>query len=186
MIAKEVKRRTDKVHKEMDEVIVNGGPLSAVAQGVQAVNVTLAHHAAYTEERFERVEDRLESLELGQHAIVESINGLNTRVGNLETAHVAMHAEMGRMEARLTGKIDGLAGRVDGLAGTVNGLAGRVDGLAGTVNGLAGRVDGLAGTVNGLVGTIDGLTVRMDKVLAFAIKDELKLAEIMKEGHEES
>lgn len=157
MIAKEVKRRTDKVHRDMSEVIVNEGPLSAVAMGVQAVNETLAHHAAWTEERFEIVEDRLGSLELGQQNIREDIagltgkvDGLSIRVGNLETAHVAMHAEMGRMEARLSSKIDGLAVRVDGIA----------------------------------VG-IDKLAVRVDKVLAFGTKDELKLAEILKEGQDD-
>lgn len=136
VIAKEMKRRTDKVHKEMSEVIVNGGPVSAVAKGVQAVNETLAHHAAWTEERFEQVEERLGGLELGQQAILEAIGGLTIRVGNLETAHVAMHAEMGRMEARLSGKIDGLA-------------------------------------------------LRIDKVISFVIKDELKLAEILKEDNDE-
>jgi hypothetical protein len=141
-----MKRRTDKVHRDMSEVIVNEGPLSAVAKGVQDVNETLAHHAAWTEERFERVEDRLGGLELGQQAIVESVDGLSMRVGNLEVAFVGMRADMVRMEERLVDRIDGLALTVDGLALTVNGLA-----------------------------------VRVDKVLAFAIKDELKLAEILKD-----
>jgi hypothetical protein len=130
VIAKEVKRRTDQVHRDMSEVIVN--------EGIQAVNETIAHHAAWTDERFERVEERLGGLELGQQTIVNSLNGLTIRVGNLETAYIAIYAQMGRMEERLSGKIDGLTPQIDGLA------------------------------------------VRMDRVLAFAIKDERRLAEALK------
>ncbi|HEX6684822.1 MAG TPA: hypothetical protein VF062_18600 [Candidatus Limnocylindrales bacterium] len=140
VIAKEVKRRTDKVHQDMSEVIVNGGPLMAVARGVQDVNETLAIHAAWTEERFDVVEERLGGLELGQKAIREDIagltvkvdsidakvDGLTGRVGNLEISSVGMRAEMAQMETRLQGSIDRLA-------------------------------------------------VRMDQVISFAVKDELKL-----------
>lgn len=113
VVAKEVKRRTDKVHHDMSEVIVNGGPLVAVARGVQAVNETLATHAAWTEERFDMVEERLGGLELGQQAIREDIAGVTVRLGNLETANVGMRAEMARMETRLQGSIDRLAVRMD-------------------------------------------------------------------------
>ena len=144
MIAKEMKRRTDTVHRNMSEVIVNGGPLSAVAKGVQDVNETLAHHAAWTEERFEMVEDRLGSLDLGQQHIREDLAGLTVRVGSLETAFVGMRADMVRMETRIRDDIDEMQSQIHG--------------------------------------DISQLAVRVDKVLAFAIKDELKLAEILNEG----
>jgi hypothetical protein len=127
VIAKKMKQRTDTAQPDMSEVIVNE----------KDVNVTLAHHAAWTDERFEGVEERLGGLELGQKSLLEAIGGLTVRVGSLEVAHVARHAEMGRMEARLSGKID-------------------------------------------------GLTLRIDKVLSFAVKDEPKLAAILKEQDDKS
>lgn len=103
MISKEAERSTDKAHPDQSEVIVNEAD----------VNVTLAHHAAWTDERFETAEERLGGLEAGQQSILEAIGGLSARVGNLETAHVAMHAQMGRVEIGLSGKVDGIALRID-------------------------------------------------------------------------
>jgi hypothetical protein len=152
--AREAKRRIDKVREEMSEVIVNGGPLTAVAQGVQDVNETIAHHAAWTEERFDKVEERLGGLELGQMEIREDISrldtkvdrlcdrvdGLATRMGNLEIASVGMRAEMVRMEQRLETRMDRMRDEIRG--------------------------------------DIDKLAVRMDKVIAFAVRDGLKLDEV--------
>ncbi|HZM79070.1 MAG TPA: hypothetical protein VFC19_25350 [Candidatus Limnocylindrales bacterium] len=156
MIAKEVKRRTDKVYREMSEVIVNEGPVSAVAMGVQDVNVTLAHHAAWTEERFEGVEERLGGLELGQQAIREDIAGL-------------------------TVKVDGLDTKVTSLDTKVTGIASRVGSLEIVQIGMLADMREWKDQIRG---DINKLAVRMDKVISFAIKDELKLAEILKEDNE--
>jgi len=151
VIAKEVKRRTDKVYREMSEVIVNEGPVSAVAMGVQDVNVTLAHHAAWTEERFEGVEERLGGLELGQQAIREDIAGLTVKVDGLDTKVTGIASRVGNLEIVQIGMLADMREWKDQIRGDINKLA-----------------------------------VRMDKVISFAIKDELKLAEIVKEEDDKS
>lgn len=120
---------------------------------LQGVNETLAHHAAWTDERFEGLEERLGGLSLDQQRVHDEFSGFSTkmdglsiRVGNLEFAFVGMRADMVRMETRIRGDV--------GQA----------------------RME--------IRGDIDLLAVRVDKVLAFAVKDELKLAEIMKDEDE--
>lgn len=156
MIAKETKRRTDRVHKDMDEVIVNGGPLSAMARGVQDVNETLAIHAAWTEERFDGVEDRLGGLELGQQNIRADLAGLSTRLDHLDT------------------KVDRLDAKVDGLTFRVGNLETAFVGM---------RAD-MVTMKDQIRDDIDKLAVRMDRVISFATKDELKLAEVEQEAEE--
>jgi hypothetical protein len=120
VIAKKTEPRTDRVPMDMSEVT-----------GMQSVNETLAHHAAWTDERFEGVEERLGGLDLGQQHVREELAGLSTkmdgmsiRVGNLEFAFVGMRADMVRMETRIRsdvgkaraeirGDIDILAVRLD-------------------------------------------------------------------------
>jgi hypothetical protein len=94
VIAKESERRTDKVPMEM------------------SVNETLAHHAAWTDERFEGVEERLGGLHLGQQHVREDLaglslkmDGMSSRVGNLEFAFVGVRADMVRMETRIRGDV---------------------------------------------------------------------------------
>jgi hypothetical protein len=140
VIAKEVKRRTDRVPMEMSEVTV-----------LQGLNEILAHHAAWTDERFEGVEERLGGLGLGQQHVREDIAGMSTktdgisiRVGNLEFAFVGMRADMVRMETRIRGDLGQARSEIRG--------------------------------------DIDLLAVRLDKVLEFAARDELKLAAAQPDG----
>lgn len=77
-----------------------------------SVNETLAHHAAWTDERFEGVEERLGGLYLGQQHVREDLaglsmkmDGMSSRVGNLEFAFVGVRADMVRMETRIRGDV---------------------------------------------------------------------------------
>lgn len=77
-----------------------------------SVNETLAHHAAWTDERFEGVEERLGGLGLGQQHVREDLaglslkmDGMSSRVGNLEFAFVGVRADMVRMETRIRGDV---------------------------------------------------------------------------------
>jgi hypothetical protein len=158
VIAKETKRRTDQIHRETSEVIVDGGPLAAVAGGVQAVNETLAIHAAWTEERLEAAEERLGGLELGQAAIREDIAGLTTRVGNLEVGFVGMRADMVRMEERIRGDMATMETRLRGDMATME---------------------------TRIRSDFDKLAVRIDKVISFAVKDEPRLDEVERETEKE-
>lgn len=177
MIAKETERRTDKVHKDMDEVIVNSGPLSAVARNVQDVNETLAIHAAWTEERFDGVEERLGGLELGQQNIRADIAGLSTRVDRLDIKVDRLDTRVDRLDA----KVDRLDAKVDQLDTKVDGLTFRVGNLETAFVGM--RAD-MVTMKDQIRDDIDKLAVRMDRVISFAIKDELKLAEA--EGEEDT
>ena len=53
----------DKIDEEMDKVTDHGVGLVAVAKAVKSLNLTLAHHTAWTEERFEAVDRRFDAID---------------------------------------------------------------------------------------------------------------------------
>ncbi|WP_117213162.1 hypothetical protein [Allorhizocola rhizosphaerae] len=161
MSKQEVKRRTEKVDETIDEVLTDSEPaLATVARAVRDVNETLAVHAAWTEERFETVDDRLVSLAriqvmtsskmemqiagiesrllgfgVGQSGITQTMSKVDQNQGALLQGHVAMFQKVERLEQNQEALQQGQAN---------------------------------------LVETMHGLTARVGEVLALAISDEMK------------
>jgi hypothetical protein len=142
---------TERIHEEMNQVIAEGGAVATVARAVDALNLSLAHHAAWTEERFDKVDqrfdevdDRLGSLEQGQLRLVRDLNQLNYKV---DKGFARVDARMDRFEIRL----DGLEAKIDGVEANA------------------------AMRHASLEAKFDRMSARVEEVLSFAIRDERRV-----------
>lgn len=112
----EVKRRTERVGKEIDEVIeVSEGSLAVVAKCVRDVNETLAIHAAWTDERFDQVESRLSGIERGQLALQHGQSALSLGQAALMQKLDRLDGKFEAPSERAVRAMDRLTARVDEL-----------------------------------------------------------------------
>jgi len=82
-----------------------------------------------SEERLERIEQKVDILVSGQI-------GLETRMGRVET------------------RLDGIETRLDGIDGRLDGIDGRLDGIDGRLDGIDGRLDRTEGSQEDLRGMV--------------------------------
>ncbi len=122
---------TERIHEEMSQVIAEGGGLATVARAVDALNLSLAHHAAWTNERFDKVDERfdkvdqrldrvelrLDGLEVGHGRLSLQVDTLSARVGGLErkvdSGLARLDEKIDSSHARLEEKIDRMSARVE-------------------------------------------------------------------------
>ncbi|WP_162907216.1 hypothetical protein [Allorhizocola rhizosphaerae] len=156
----EIKRRTDRVDEAINEVIAESdvGP-ATVGKAVRDVNETLAVHAAWTDERFEKVNDRLVSL---------------ARIQVMTSSKVEM--QIARIESRLAGLGVGqsqIGQSLSKLEQSQAALLQRDTALFQRVERLEQGQEALQQGLTLLAETVQGLTTRVGEVLAFAISDEM-------------
>src|SRR5829696_7882448 len=75
-----LKRMTpEKIDKEMSKVKDHGVGLVTVAKAVSSLNLTLAHHTAWSEERFETMDQRFETIDRRFEAIDQRFEAIDRR-----------------------------------------------------------------------------------------------------------
>ncbi len=156
----EVKRKTDRVDEMIGELVA--GPdadLAVVGKAVRDVNETLAVHAAWTEERFEAVLDRLVSL---------------ARVLVMTSSKIEMHI------AGIDSRLPGLAVSLSGIAQTLSNLEQDQAVLLQRDMAMLQKFERLEQSQEALqhgltmyAETVQSLTTRVGEVLADAISDEI-------------
>jgi chromosome segregation ATPase len=148
------KKTTEEIHEEMNQVTVSGRGLKTVAAAVDALNLSLSHHAAWTDERFDRVDLRFDAVDKRFDQIDERF-------------------------AKVDQRFDAIEERLDGLEGSQGKLLFRVEKLEAKVdNGFAKLDAKIDGVREELGGKIDQMTARIEQVLSFAVRDELGVDEI--------
>ena len=145
---------TERVHEEMNQVIAEGGGLATVARAVDALNLSLAHHAAWTEERFDKVDKRFDKVD---KRLAESnqlrtrvdlgFTMLDARIDVLETSYVELKTSQEAQFDAVEAKIDA----VDAKA---------------------------AERHASLEAKFDRMSARVEEVLNFAIRKEQRVDEI--------
>ncbi len=157
----EVRRRTDNVDEVINKVAVESdGALATVARAVRDVNETLAVHAAWTEERFEAMDERLISL---------------ARIAAMASSKVEM--QVAGMDARVLGFGVWQTGIGQTLSKVEQHQAALIQGHVAMFQKVERLEQGQEALQQGqvtLVETMQGLTTRVGEVLAFAISDEMK------------
>jgi hypothetical protein len=95
----------EKIDEEMDKVTDHGVGLVAVAKAVKSLNLTLAHHTAWTEERFEAVDRRFEAIDRRFDAIDKKFEAIDVRFDmmdrKIDTGFGLLMNEINRLSARM-------------------------------------------------------------------------------------
>ncbi|WP_117211126.1 hypothetical protein [Allorhizocola rhizosphaerae] len=156
-----VERRTGKVDEMLGEVLVGSdAAVATVAKAICDVNETFAVHAAWTEERFETVDDRLVSLAriqvMASSKVEMQIAGIDSRIRGFEASQSGMRQTLSKLEHNHAVLMQDHAAMCQKVERLELGQEALQQGLA------------------ALVETMRGLTVRVGEVLAHAISEELK------------
>ncbi|HCT75726.1 MAG TPA: hypothetical protein DGG94_03940 [Micromonosporaceae bacterium] len=144
---------TEKIHEEMEKVTASGEGLTTVAWAVSSLNLSLAHHAAWTEERFDNVDRRFDQVD--------------SRLGGLETGHLLILGAIGQMSAAV--------GKMSSAIGT---MSSEMGGMRSEIGGVKSEMGAMRSDMGAMAAKIDRIEVRIDQVLSFAVRDELKVDEI--------
>jgi hypothetical protein len=88
----------EKIDEEMDKVTDHGVGLVAVAKAVKSLNLTLAHHTAWTEERFEAVDRRFDAIDKKFEAIDVRFDAMDRKI---DTGFGLLMMEINRLSARM-------------------------------------------------------------------------------------
>lgn len=91
----------EEIREAMSRVMDGGEGLSTVAQAVASISYSLAHHAAWTDERFGAVEARLGGLETGHLLILNEMGKMSAEMGKMSAAIGDMSSEMGGMRSEM-------------------------------------------------------------------------------------
>ena len=84
-LEKEALQKVDaKIDEEMDKVTDHGVGLVAVAKAVKSINLTLAHHTAWAEERFEAIDRRFEAIDRRFEAIDQRFEAVDRRFDSVD------------------------------------------------------------------------------------------------------
>jgi hypothetical protein len=71
---------SDKIDEEMDKVLADHGEgLVSVAKAVKSMNLTLAHHTAWAEERFDAIDRRFEVIDQRFEAVDRRFDSIDAR-----------------------------------------------------------------------------------------------------------
>jgi hypothetical protein len=161
MSNQEVKRRTERVDEVIEEVLADSdAALASVARAVRDVNETLAVHAAWTDERFEAVDDRLVSLAriqvMTSSKVEMQIAGIDSRILGFGVSLSSIGQTLSKMEQSQGALVQGHVAMFQKVERLEQGQEVLQQGQA------------------TLVDTMHGLTTRVTEVLAVAITDEIK------------
>ena len=92
------------------QVIAGGGEVATIARAVDALNLSLAHHAAWTDERFDKVDERFHKVDRPLDAVDERLAGIEEGQGGF--------VEFNRIDVKNTltrrsGSLDVRVGRLE-------------------------------------------------------------------------
>src|SRR5688572_19736576 len=90
---------TEQIHEEMTQVMKRGGGLASVARAVDALNFTLATHAAWTDERFERIDARFERVESRLDKVEIRLDRVESRLDKVDHRLDKVEHGLKRVEA---------------------------------------------------------------------------------------
>lgn len=157
----EVKHRTERVDEAINEVITESDAgLAAVSRAVSDVNETLAVHAAWTEERFESVDDRLASLAriqvMASSKVEMQIVGIESHLRGFGVSLSAMMQTLSRLDQNQAALLQDHSAMVQ------------------RAERLEQHQEASRQELAMLVETMRGLTARVGEVLACAISDEMR------------
>lgn len=182
MTAEEVKRKTAKIYADMEEVKMdNDGPVAAVATAVQELNQTTAVHAAWTEERFDKVDEGFDTVD-------KRFDEVDRRLNVLEKGQCDIRQAMSRME---TGIREDMRMRENALVWHVTKVeSGIRQDMSKMESGIRqdmakmekGIRQDMAKSETAIRGDIAQLTARVEQVLSFAIRDEMNVREVTGEA----
>ncbi len=224
-----------RVRPEEIEALVVKGDKDSLALAISGLNITLAHHAAWTEERFGEVVERLDSVDRSASAIDRRLGTFDISIGRMAThqselsqlidfiragadsqrrrideidvAQAAMQGRLGKVESRQVRfeneqqkwqvKVDekleylksghydvrlaikdlqaGQSRLEEGQANLKSTMDERFHEMDQRFDKVDERFDRLTGWLRGEFST---LGARLDEVLGFAAKDELKVREV--------
>jgi hypothetical protein len=102
----------ERIDEEMDKVTDHGVGLVAVAQAVKSMNLTLAHHTAWAEERFEAIDRKFEQVDRRFEQIDRKFEEVDRRFDaidarfdimdrKIDSGHSLILKEINRLSARM-------------------------------------------------------------------------------------
>lgn len=199
------KKVQQKLNTEEVEALVAQAGSDPLAVAVHGINLTLAHHAAWTGEEFEKVNERFDASELREAAMGRRFDSLERRFDTVDVAFAKIDAhreemartlrfiELGqsnqgsrlddidRVQMKVLKRLDELeTGQGELKAGQSRLEVGQVKleaGQAKLVEG-QGRLEERHEKLEAFIGQqFAQLGVRLDQVISFAVKGELKMDE---------
>ena len=95
----------EKIDEEMDKVTDHGVGLVAVAKAVKSLNLTLAHHTAWSEERFEAIDRKFEAIDRKFEDVDRRFDAIDVRFDimdrKIDTGHSLILDELNKLSARV-------------------------------------------------------------------------------------
>src|SRR5688572_18789674 len=91
----------EKIDEEMDKVTDHGVGLAAVAKAVKSINLTLAHHTAWAEERFEAVDRRFDKVDLRFEAIDKKFDAIDKKFDDVDRRFDAIDVRFDIMDRKI-------------------------------------------------------------------------------------
>lgn len=89
---------TEQVHEEMSKVQEVGLGMTTIAKAVDSINLNLAHHAAWTEERFEAIDRRFEAIDVRFDVVDQRFEAMDRKI---DSGHNLILGEISKMSARV-------------------------------------------------------------------------------------
>ena len=84
--------------------------------------------------------------------------------GEIKGRMEGMQRQIDEMKIDLSGRIEGLSGRIDSLSGRIDGLSERIEGQSGRIDSLSERIEGQSGRIDSLSERIEGQSGRIDSL----------------------
>jgi hypothetical protein len=103
----------EKIDEEMDKVTDHGVGLVAVAKAVKSMNLTLAHHTAWTEERFEAIDRKFEAIDRRFEAIDRKFEAIDARFDAVDARFEIMDRKIDTGFGLILGELSKLSSRVE-------------------------------------------------------------------------
>ncbi|WP_203913089.1 hypothetical protein [Rhizocola hellebori] len=103
----------ERIDEEMDKVTDHGVGLVAVAKAVKSLNLTLAHHTAWAEERFEAIDHRFEAVDQRFAAIDRRFEAVDRRFDSMDAKLEIMDRKMDTGFGLIINEINRLSARVE-------------------------------------------------------------------------
>lgn len=157
-------------------------PVAPKTRGLRAVDAELR---AFLEDRFGRLERRMDGVEQRLGALEQQTGGVDQRLGGLDQRMDGVDQRLGGLDQQMDGvaqRIGGLERRIDGLEQAMGSLERRIDGLEQAMCGLERRIDGVDQRLGALEPEVASLRSQAGQlgVLLESVEHQVRL---VAEGH---
>ncbi|WP_020521400.1 hypothetical protein [Catelliglobosispora koreensis] len=145
------------------------GDKDSLALAISGLNVTLAHHAAWTEERFGEVSERFDAVDRKWEAAGRQFETIDVALANIDTRTAKIDSRLRFLELGQTshGK------QLDDINRLQVTMLKRLDKLDTGHDELKAGQARLESGQQMILGEMQGLIAQVERVLSFAIKNEL-------------